>query len=339
MKVLLDHSSPYLLAHGGYSVLIDRSFAALQALGVEVELMRWWDHGQRADLIHFFAPAQPSYLRQATAKGIPTVLTSLVDWPTNQPRWQWRRRRLIYEIVTRTPGLNSLRQNVPWQVFGLCTRNVVCMRCEKQFLREALAVDPARVDVVSPGLGENFLAAGHGPRDGDHLISTATIAPRKRTVRLARAAREARVSVLFVGRPYSKNDPYWLEFESLIDGEFVRYDGDVADDAGLIERLRHARGFVFMSEVESWCFAASEAVACGLPLLLPPLLWAQERFGAEASYFPGEPADDAPALRAFYDQCPTRPAPAVKLPSWADTGRQLLDVYARALREAGGGQG
>jgi glycosyltransferase involved in cell wall biosynthesis len=329
VKVLLDHSSPYMLAHGGYSVLIDHTAAALRAAEMEVEFLRWWDHDQRGDLIHYFAPVQLGYLHQARLKGIPVVLTSLVDWPANQPRWQTRRRRLIYEAMSRLPLPGGVRQNLHWQSFRLCARNVVCMQCEKDFLVDAYAIDPATVDVVSPGLRDTFLQAGAGARDGDYLVCTATIAPRKCTVRLAQLARQAQVPVLFIGRPYSKTDSYWQEFAALIDGRFVRYEGSIEGDAALIAKLHHARGFVFMSRVESWCFAASEAVACGLPLLLPRLNWATERFGDQATYFPTKPADEAAALRSFYEHCPSLPAPAVKLLSWQEVGHNLNRVYAR----------
>ena len=330
MKVLIDHSSPYLLAHGGYSVLIDKTLLALREAGVEGEVLRWWDHEQRGDLIHYFAPVQNTYLRQARLKGIPVVLTSLVDSPANQPRWQTRRRRLTYEMVTRLP-LGGVKQNLPWEAFRQCTRNVVCMQCEKDFLADAYAVDRETVEVVSPGLGDNFLQAGPGTRAEDYLVCTATITPRKCSVRLARAAQEARVPVLFIGRPYNEADAYWQEFAALIDGHYVRHEGDVAGDAALIEKLHRARGFVFMSQVESWCFAASEAVACGLPLLLPRLPWALERFGSEASYFPADVRGEAAALRTFYERAPSLSAPKVALLSWRSVGERLREVYHRCL--------
>ena len=330
MKILLDHSSPYLLAHGGYSVLIEQTAVALRAVGVEVEYLRWWDQAQRGDLIHYFAPVQISYLRQARLKGMPVVLTSLVDWPANQPRWQTYRRRLIYEATSRLlPGNARLTQ--PWQTFRLCARNVVCLRCERDFLVNAYAIDPATIEVISPGLSEAFLAAGPGDRQGDYLVCTATIAPRKNSLRLAQVAREARVPVLFIGRPYNEADPYFRQFAALIDGRYVRYESTVEGEAALIAKLQHARGFVFLSEVESWCFAASEAVACGLPLLLPRLNWATERFGGQATYFPARPAGEAEALRRFYEACPRLPAPEIELLSWPAVGERLVETYLRCL--------
>ncbi len=333
VNILLDHSSPFRLAHGGFSVLIEKTAAALDATGGGVDWMRWWDARQPVDLIHYFAPV-PSvgYLHQARTKGIPVVLTSLVDWPANQPAWQTRRRRLTYEIINRLPGISGLRGGMHWQSFHHCSRNIVCMQCEKDFIVNAYDVDPARIEVVSPGLADNFRHAEPSVRDGDYLVCTATISTRKRNVRLAQLARETQTPILFIGRPYGQSDPYWKEFAALIDGRYVRHEGDVDGDAALIEKLRHARGFVFMSRVESWCFAASEAAACGLPMLLPRLNWAVERFGDQASYFPeDDPAGEAAVLRDFYARCADLPAPEIEHLSWPDVGRRLREIYRTCL--------
>ena len=41
MKILFDCSLPFALAHGGWSVQIQQTQAALLALGLEVEPVRW----------------------------------------------------------------------------------------------------------------------------------------------------------------------------------------------------------------------------------------------------------------------------------------------------------
>ena len=50
MKVLIDHQNPFLLMHGGLQIQIEQTKAALGAIGVEVEFLRWWDPAQRAGL-------------------------------------------------------------------------------------------------------------------------------------------------------------------------------------------------------------------------------------------------------------------------------------------------
>ena len=51
VKILIDQQLPFLFAHGGANTQVMQTFLALQRQGVEVEFLRWWDEGQRADLI------------------------------------------------------------------------------------------------------------------------------------------------------------------------------------------------------------------------------------------------------------------------------------------------
>ena len=43
MKVLINCDTPFILAHGGMQVQIEQSLAALTAIGVQAEPLRWWD--------------------------------------------------------------------------------------------------------------------------------------------------------------------------------------------------------------------------------------------------------------------------------------------------------
>ena len=76
-----------------------------------------------------------------------------------------------------------------------------------------------------------------------------------------------------------------------------------------------------MSQYENWCLVAHEAAVGGLPLLLPPLKWARERFGTQAHYFTGNLNRDVAVLREFYEHCPSFPAPHVRLYRWLEVCR------------------
>ena len=88
-----------------------------------------------------------------------------------------------------------------------------------------------------------------------------------------------------------------------------------------------------MSQYENWCLTAHEAVACGLPVLLPPQRWAFERFGKQAHYFKevAFSRQNAEVLDQFYRASPNLPAPAIKLSSWHDVAAQFKEVYRRLL--------
>jgi glycosyltransferase involved in cell wall biosynthesis len=147
-------------------------------------------------------------------------------------------------------------------------------------------------------------------------------------------ARLAQTPLLFVGKPYSLKDPYWLRFQQLIDDRWVKYLPHVSSESEIISLLQQARGFVLMSNHENWCLSAHEAAACGLPLLVQDQKWSRERFGDQAHYFPviGNNPANVDVLRSFYDRVPRLASPQIKLHSWDDAAIQLKEIYEEALR-------
>ena len=334
VKVLIDNTLPFALAHGGAQTQVELTRQALEHAGLEVEWLRWWDDRQRGDLIHLFAPADIGYLQLARQKGMPVVLTTLLTAECNFPPAQLRRKRWKVALMPKVPGFAGISGLMPWNSFHLCTMNVVGLAIEKRVLEDVYGVPPAKVCAVPLGTSEAYLRAAPSPRAGDHLICTGTITARKRTNDLARLALRSETPILFVGKGYRPDDPYFLEFQSLVDGRFVRHQPHVDGEPAMIELYRAARGFVIYSDVENWCLSAHEAAACGLPVLLRPLPWAQERFGAQARYFAGrepDPSADPAILREFFDQAPALPPPAINLPGWPEVGERLREVYAACL--------
>lgn len=332
MKVLFDHDSPFLLAHGGFQTQIEQTKLALERAGVEVEWLRWWDDAQRGDVIHHFGPARPVYLEQARAKGIATVMTVLFTETCNRTEARLRRQGAIVNTILGLPFGESIKGHFGWRAYSLADCTVVGIEAERRVLELVYRVPQERTALVPLGLSRQFLEAGPGSRAGEHLICVGTITERKNCVPLAHLARRAEVPILFVGQAYSESDPYWREFAALIDGKFVRHHPHVASESEMIALLHAARGAVIMSRYENWCLAAHEAAACGLPLLLPDLPWSRERFGEGARYFTGEASADATILRAFHSDAPQLRAPATPLSSWDDAAAQLRGVYARVLK-------
>ncbi len=86
MRVIFDHSSPFALSHGGFQIQIEQTAAALRALGVEVEFLRWWDESQRGDLIHYFGRPTGTYVQLAQRKGIKVVIADLLTELGSRPK-------------------------------------------------------------------------------------------------------------------------------------------------------------------------------------------------------------------------------------------------------------
>lgn len=332
MKVLIDCHHPFALAHGGMQIQIEQTLAALNALGVSAEPLRWWDDQQRGDLLHQFGATPVDTLQLAHRQGLKVVMTLLLSQTCNRSAAQLWLRKLMIGGLSKLP--NSMRgRNSVWDRCAACDHIIVGLEAERRVVVENYRVPPAKVSTVPLGLSDGFLQASAATRDGGYLIAVGTIAPVKRSLELARLARKTGVPVLFVGKPFEPDNDYWREFSALVDGRCVRHQPHVASEPELIRLYRAARGFVLMSQYENWSFVAQEAAACGLPLLLMDLPWSRERFGAQANYFP-KPWDEnssAAALKTFYERAATMPSPRIKLHGWPEAGRRLKQIYEALL--------
>lgn len=333
MKVLFDHPSPFLLAHGGFQTQIEQTKRALEAIGVKVDFLRWWDSGQSGDLIHFFSAAPMAYLKLARLRQLPVVMTTLLTATCNRSRAQLLRQKCLTQLILGLPRGEGVKDQLLWRSYRNCAQNVVGIEAEKQVLEIVYGVPSERISVVPLGLSEAYLRAGSGSRNEVHLISPGTITQRKNSVALAKLALAARSPILFVGKPYDFSDPYWLEFQKLIDGEFVRYQPHVDSEREMIALLQASRGFVMMSDYENWCLAAHEAAACGLPVLVPDQKWSRERFGETANYFGRVQQKNREVLLAFYRDAPNLRPPLTKLEGWDITARKLRSLYERVISE------
>ena len=328
MKALFDHASPFALAHGGFQVQIEQTKAALERQGVEVEYLRWWDDRQTGDLIHHFGVPPLSYLKIAHEKGLRVVVTHLFTATCNRSPLQLAVQGALTKTLLALPGWGMLKNQLNWQSFRAADRMIVGLQAEQNVLQTVFGLPPEKITRVPLGLSRDFLEAGPAARNEARLITTGTITERKRSIELARMAREAEVPVLFVGKPYHRNDPYWEKFSELIDDRFVLHRDHVSDLSEMIGLLQASRGFVIYSQHENWCLSAHEAAACGLPLLVQDQPWSRECFGAQARYLDNASSgQNAEKLRAFYDECPNLPKPNLRLYSWDEVAAQIEVIY------------
>jgi len=333
MKVLIDHSSPFLLAHGGAQVQIEQTKTALERIGIEVEFVRWWDDQQRGDVIHYFGSIPHHYLDLARQKKIPVVLTAFLSSPCNRSNFRLSLQGIVIRTVLSVPGWSSIQRQLQWRAFRKADTVVVGLKAECRVLETVYGVPRNRIAIVPLGLDEPYLRSMSKSVRESHLITVGTIHDVKRSVDLAKMAREAEVPILFVGDPYSDEDPYWHRFQGLIDGHFVMHKPHMHDPGVIKDLYSKARGFVLFSQYENWSLATHEGAACGLPLLLPNMKWSRECFGEGATYFPGDDFKmNSQILRDFYSAAPSLSSSHDGLYSWDYVAKQLVDVYNKVLR-------
>lgn len=333
MKILLDHPLPFLLAHGGLQTQIERTKTSLEAAGLEVEYLRWWDDSQKGDIIHFFGRPNPSHIDFAHAKGIKYVMSELLTGQGSRTRTELGIQAGIEHLLAACIPATFLA-NFRWDAYKKADAFVLLTEWEAEVTRILFSPDESKLHVVPNGVEQEFFRqpGSPEPKSGE-LICTATITERKRVLELAEAAVLAKVPVRIFGSPYGKEDPYFRRFLDLAEHypEFVHYAGGIKNRGELARAYRSARGFVLLSTMESLSLSALEAAASGCPLLLSDLPWARCTFGQHASYCPIVPAKKTSGfLRNFYEAAPSLPLPPRPL-EWHDVADRLIGVY-RSIR-------
>ena len=332
MTILFDHPEPALLAHGGMLIQIKQTKAALEALGCQVDYVRWWDETQRADILHYFGRLPAHLLRIARAKGIKVVLGELLTGQGSRPAWQlWCQRQTMRLLRTVMPA--RLTQSLRWESHRLADATVALTAWEAHLLNYLFGAPKEKIHVIPNGVERVFLQSAPAQR-GQWLVCTATITERKRVLELARAAVQARTPLWIIGQAFSESDAYAREFLELARAhpQTLRFEGPIADRTRLALAYRESRGFVLLSACESLSLSALEAAACECPLLLSDLPWARTIFKERASYCPVPDSTQLTArvLRQFYEAAPQLPAPPKPL-SWMEVAKQVKALYETLL--------
>jgi glycosyltransferase involved in cell wall biosynthesis len=227
MKVLFSHGLPFSLAHGGLQTLIESLMRELRLLGVDVEPERWWDPHQTCDILHFVQRPRAGIVSLAIQKGRKTIMTENIDVVASESRFRLRTRAYATKLARRlVPGFDGRLS-----FYGELDAIVYVVPHEWNVVQRIYGLPPDKGFIVPHGLEPCALKALAACQpEGDYLASVGTICPRKNTVLLAECARKAKVPVVFIGKPFSDTDPYFLRFQELIDDEYVRYVGYVGVD-------------------------------------------------------------------------------------------------------------
>jgi glycosyltransferase involved in cell wall biosynthesis len=332
MKILTNCNLPFCLAHGGHSIQIQQTMAAVRGTGAEVEPVRWWDESQTGDVIHHFGRIPAEHIRFAHKKKMKVVMAELLTGPGSRSRRQLRIQKLVSAVIARLAP-RSFTASFNWESYRLADAFVANTAWEKHLMEYLFNADPRKTHVVPNGVEEVFFKSAPVPR-GPWLVCAATLTERKRVVELAEAAIMARTPVWVIGRAYGEDDPYSRKFVELAraNPQWVRFEGAISDRGELAKTYRAARGFVLLSTMETRSLSAEEAAACECPVLVSDLPWAHGTFPQGAQFCPvtDSVAANAARLRRFFDEAPTLPPPPPPA-TWAEVGRQFLAVYEKAL--------
>jgi len=331
MKVLFHCNLPFGLAHGGQQIQIERTMAALQMIGIEVEPLHWWDSRQTGDIIHYCSRISADQIRLARQKGFKVVMAELLTGQGSRSTSQlWLQRNINRFLKQAAPRQFIAAFN--WESYQLADAIIANTPWEAYLMTYLFAAPQPNLYTVPNGVEDIFLNSSPVPRS-PWLVCTATITERKRVLELAQAAVFAQTPVWIIGKAYAENDPYAQQFFSLAKqhSQIIRYEGAISDRVRLAKIYREAHGFVLLSTMETRSLSAEEAAACECPLLLSDLPWARSTFGEYARYCPIDSVrQTAVHLKDFYQQAPTLKPPLKPL-TWLEVAGQLKNIYERLL--------
>jgi glycosyltransferase involved in cell wall biosynthesis len=331
MRVAFDHHSPFMLAHGGFQIQIERTLSALKNIGVDADWLRFWDTSSQPDIIHFFGKVHAGYLRFAKDKGIRTVISELHTGLGSHPKWKHAVQRQVIGLTKAY--MRPLARRMNWDNYELADAIVALTPFEEDLMHRIFHAPSDRMHVIPNGVDDVFLQPSSIARE-DWLLCTAVIHPRKRVLELAQAAVIARRQLKIYGRPYSESDSYFLKFKEVVAQSqgLVEWCGEVTDRKELASLYRRAQAFVLPSTMESLSLSALEAAACHCPLVLTDLPWAKTTFGSCATYLPNsnDPARIASALRQYTADNPNTEK-HFRVLSWEDVARQIKHIYTNII--------
>jgi len=333
VKVLLNHTTPFSLAHGGVTNIVHQTHAVLQKCGLETEYLRWWDTTQRGDILFHFGRPPIALVRFAKSAGLLVVAEHVMTGLVSRPSWKRTIQKRIIETL-RTSFPQAVSDTFSWDSFDLVDMNFFPSAWDVSVARHMFNVRAEKSFILPYGANDAFLLSADVPRES-YLITTSTITPRKCVVELATACHAARVPLKVVGKPYAVSDQYFEHFKKLEQSsEFIEHIPHITDQAELASLYRRARGFVLLSSMETISQSAIEAAACRTPLLLSDMDWAHRSFGKSAAYCPVTNSTEktSAVVRAFYDQAPEL-APDWRPPSWQEARGCLRKVFEDLLRK------
>jgi glycosyltransferase involved in cell wall biosynthesis len=279
MKIAFDAGHPFHWADGGIRVLSERVFNSLQKKGIDVQPVRWWDKEQKYDLLQtFYYPN--NITRYSLARGVRTVAYTCLDGLTSRSPLMSQIGRFEMEFYRRFRP--SVADKLGLRMSEIASGFVVPTQGEVTYLENLFGVDPAKVHTILHGV-DDIYRVDRWVGGAEYLVSVGAICARKNSLLLAKVANELKIPVIFIGKLHDTDTAYLNLFQKEINNKYVIHASNVSDEEK-IRYLTRARALVTLSKGESGGISNLEAIAMGVPVILPDYDWATLTYSNYVSY-------------------------------------------------------
>ncbi len=272
MRVRTVPVQPHCFLYGGFDIQMDRTPQVLQSVGIDARPLDWWARDEQFEILHVWGldPQHQQLVRIAKQYGKKIALTPLL--PYNTPKVRLRhaggvilgRKRAIMDILRHIDVLlvvNQLQAESAMKLFGVPSRLIEVI---------PTILDPLFFDATP--------VAAPPDAPARYAVCAGNIWPRKNQVRMAQAALQAGVSMVFVGNTMGGEEAYAAEFQNLIEANSSLQWNKWLSWPDLYRTLRHASAIVLPSFDECQPASGLEAVALQKPLLLANKPYAYQEF-------------------------------------------------------------
>lgn len=338
---------------GGHRVQMERTAAALRALGVPVNEHVGVDLPQGDwDIVHGFQ-LQPDGTEAAKRRGIPVVISPIyvgLSYSATGPARPVTPRALVGRVnrgvrylrssvrgresltrVSLSETQGDLAKIAAWSMADMLLPNAEGearhIRSDLGVLTETRIVPNAiDVDLFTPGFTNQ--------RQPGTVLCVGRIEPHKNQLGLMRAVQEMEnVSLTIVGPPHPHHLDYYERCREAVTSRIT-----MAPEMSH-ERLAHLYARHHTHALTSWYettgLVSLEAAASGCTVVTTNRGHASEYFGTEAAYC--DPADPASVRRAVLEGLAREPSRSLlerieTSYSWQHTAQVTLDAYETVLR-------
>ena len=205
-----------------------------------------------------------------------------------------------------------------------------------ELLRRSAAIEPARVEVVYPGVADDFCSLTRSAGDGCTILAVGTIEPRKNLELLVRAlAHLPQARLVAVGPQTSYASECIALAQQLGVADRIELTGYLPRRA-LLELYGNCAVAAVPSRYEGFGYAAAQALCAGVPCVVSDRSSLPEVVGRDARIVPVDDLDDwVAALDAALcgdddaRAAGIRAAAAVRF-SWDASAQQMEAIYKAA---------
>jgi glycosyltransferase involved in cell wall biosynthesis len=205
---------------------------------------------------------------------------------------------------------------------------VIPAQGEVAYLEKLFGVSSSKVHTILHGV-DDIYRHDRWVGNTDYLISVGAICARKNSLLLAKVANSLKIPIIFIGRLHDTDTAYLSLFQKEINNKYVTLLSNV-DDEEKIRYLIQSRALVTLSKGESGGISNLEAIALGVPVILPNYDWATLTYSDYASYV--EMGSFKTVLNSFSAALQQVKVPdGFHVPTWNEVAEKYYSVYDAVL--------